>query len=953
MKTFKPSLLSAAVATAFTMSAASYAQEAQQQQPSSEDVEVIAVSGVRVSILSALDAKRNSDVVGDFVGGGDLGVLPDPSIADALGRIPGVTTVRDNGQSSQLNIRGMNGDFIQTTLNGREQASTSGYTESTRWMAFDQYPAELITEAAVYKSPKASHIEGGVAGAVELKTVNPLRGEKEHNFNASFRASYNDAASDVGADEFGERLTLSYTGKFMDDKLGLALGFSHLSQPNSFTKARAGADDADHVGYDTNVDYDGDGKADTRARAFQWQAGNGTDKRNGYLASLVYEPSDNLTLTLDYFKSKFERDDFRHGITVSGLKNDNESRFDLSNVSVSNGVVTGATVSIPDPTVSGKAVPWFEARSEDQSTVADTDSYGLNLEWKIDDTQQLTVDIARSEGTKTRKDRIVSMHAYDLTYQGDTLVAWQEAAGQTFTYTSNGDEIPTASFSGVDFTDLDNMRLSRYEEYPHLYKDEVNSYKVDYKKYVELGPINSIEVGARISERKFDSDRGAFLYGSRDGQFDGTSCADNLSNIACMPQSLDGFVGVDSVAGAPNHLVISDFDGLATSIFGAGNYRGKKVFSQDWTFVESGLLTEKVDAYYLMANLDTQWGDIAVTGNVGVRYIKTDVKSSGVQNVGAGLGKPITDDVGVTQDNYDYITYGPEYNDTLPSLNLNFQLTDNDVVRFAAAKVMGRPPVGQLKGGAGSWNGTNEQGETTYNVWTKGSPYLDPFRATQMDLSYEHYFEEGGAFTAAIFWKDIDSLVEQVSETLTVQQFNDLGIEVPNGLAGGTFQTFVNNDKGGYIRGVELAGTKTFDQLPGVFAGLGLTASYSYTESETQVSGGSLYGQNLPLPGLSKNVWSTTAFWDIGNFSTHMNIRYRDEFVLNMPIPGSFTPVRAKAYTTVDLQASYAFENGLDVVFSVSNLTDEPNLIAYGNDSVLGEYTEFGRQYYLGFNYKY
>ncbi|MDF2179026.1 TonB-dependent receptor [Aliiglaciecola sp. CAU 1673] len=942
MKTFKPNLITSALfAGGMALSNAALAQEQGNAQATPDkDVEVIAVSGVRVSILSALDAKKNSDVVGDFVGGGDLGVLPDPSIADALGRVAGVTTVRENGQSSQLNIRGMNGDFIQTTLNGREQASTSGYTESTRWMAFDQYPAELITEAAVYKSPKASHIEGGVAGLVELKTVNPLKGEKEHNFNASVRASYNDAASDVGADEFGERLTLSYTGKFLEDTLGLALGYSHLSQPNSFIKARAGADS--QIGY-------GDG----RARAFQWQAGTGNDERNGYLASLVYQPNENFTAQFDYFRSDFDREDIRHGITVGGLQNANT--FDLSNTTTVDGAVTGATVSLTDPNTTFDSSPWFESRSEDQSTQAETDSFGLNLEWHIDETQKLTVDIARSEGTKTRKDRIVSMHAYDLTYTGDTLTTWQEAAGQSFTYVGNGSGIPTASFGGVDFTDVEQMQMSRYEEYPHLYTDEVTSFKVDYRKYVELGMITSFEAGARVSKREFNADRGTFLYGARDGQFNGY-CADNLSDIDCMPQSLAGFVTVESTPGVPDHLVVTDFDGLATSIFGAGNYEGKKVFSRDWTFVESGLLEEKVDAYYLMANLETELGDVLVTGNVGVRYVKTDVKSSGVQNVGAGNGTSITDGVGVTQDNYDYVSYGPEYSDTLPSLNLNFQLTDNDVLRLAAAKVMGRPPVGQLKGGAGSWNSMNNDGQTEYNVWTKGSPYLDPFRATQFDLSYEHYFEEEGAVTVALFWKDIESLVEKqfFGPDQTGQAFFDnLGIDIPEGQVAGAFETFVNNDKGGYIRGIELAGTKTFTNLPGVFAGLGLSASYSYTESETEISGGNLFGTNQPLPGLSENVWSTTVFWDIGNFSTHVNVRYRDEFVLNLPIPGSSTPVLSQEYTTVDAQASYAFENGFDIVFSVHNLTDEANVVEYNQPGQLGEYTEFGRQFYLGLNYKY
>jgi phosphoribosylformimino-5-aminoimidazole carboxamide ribotide isomerase len=109
-----------------------------QTDSSGEPIEEIVVTGIASSILNSVDSKRASDTVSDVIDAGILGVLPDQSIDDALGRAPGVTTVRDSGQSAQLNIRGMNGDFIQTTLNGREQASTSGYTESTRWMSFDQ-----------------------------------------------------------------------------------------------------------------------------------------------------------------------------------------------------------------------------------------------------------------------------------------------------------------------------------------------------------------------------------------------------------------------------------------------------------------------------------------------------------------------------------------------------------------------------------------------------------------------------------------------------------------------------------------------------------------------------------------------------------------------------------------------------------------------------------------------
>ena len=120
-----------------------------------------------------------------------------------------------------------------------------------------------------------------------------------------------------------------------------------------------------------------------------------------------------------------------------------------------------------------------------------------------------------------------------------------------------------------------------------------------------------------------------------------------------------------------------------------------------------------------------------------------------------------------------------------------------------------------------------------------------------------------------------------------------------------------------------------------------------------EVSGGNFSGENQPLPGLSENVWSATIFYDLGGFSAHVNAKYRDEFIVNLPIPGSSTPALTKDYTTVDAQMSYLFENNISVVFSVYNLTDEPNIIEYGVSGTLGEYKGFGRQYYLGVNWKY
>jgi len=925
------------------------ADDAAKDAPTGVLEEVIVTASISSSILDSIATKRNADTIIDVVDAGALGVLPDKSIAEALGRLPGVTTIRDSGQSSQLNIRGMNGDFIQTTLNGREQVSTAGYSEATRWSSFDQYPAELINQAAVYKSPKASQIEGGVAGTVELKTADPLLAPNPHNFVASARLSYNDAAGDYGGDEYGGRFTFSYQGKFLDDTLGVAVGYSYLEQPNAFIFSRAGADS--QLGYGTrNID----GTNASIPRAFQWQAGNGTDERTGYLATVVWRPTDNFKAQVDYFNSDFDRGDARQGITVGGIDED-ENFSIVSGGSISNGLLGSATIGATDPNLNNQSHPWFEARTEDQTTSAESETFGVNLEWFITDSSVISFDYTSGTGKKTREDRIASMHAYDIASDG----SFQELAGQSMTYQLNGQNIANATFSGVNFTDLNTMRLSRYERYPHLYEDEIESYRVDYLQDVEWGPISSFEAGIRISDRTFGADRGTFLYGSRSGQGMGW-CEDNTSSLACTPQSVDGFVSIQSLPGVPDHFIINDLNSLGDAIFGPGGSQGVKLFSRDWTFIESNDIEEDTEAYYLMVNLDFELGGIPVSGNVGVRHVESDVKTIGLQNVGGGNGTPITDGVGVTQDYLDYVNYGPEYSDTLPSLNLAFSITDNDVIRFAAAKVMGRPPVGQMKGGAGSWNGATitdpddpNFGLTEYNVWTNGTPYLDPFRANQFDLSYEHYFDNGGAVSAAVFWKDIESLIEGPTQFTGDDIPDDLGIIVPEGQFLNIYQTYLNNDKGGYIRGIELAGTTTFDSLPGAWSGLGATASYSFTQSETEVSGGVFYDNNLPLPGLSENVISGTLFWDGNNMSAHVNVRWRDEFVQNLPIPGAGSPTLAQPYTTVDAQFSYSFENGIMLVVSGDNLTDEENIIEYGVDGALGEYKQFGRQFYVGINYVY
>jgi iron complex outermembrane receptor protein len=58
----------------------------------------------------------------------------------------------------------------------------------------------------------------------------------------------------------------------------------------------------------------------------------------------------------------------------------------------------------------------------------------------------------------------------------------------------------------------------------------------------------------------------------------------------------------------------------------------------------------------------------------------------------------LTDDAGLINDHFaSLVSSVIQYTDYLPSLELELsEITDNDQVRFAAAKVMGRPPINRL-----------------------------------------------------------------------------------------------------------------------------------------------------------------------------------------------------------------------------------------------------------------
>jgi TonB-dependent receptor len=787
---------------------------------------------------------------------------------------------------------------------------------------------------AVYKSSQADIIEGGVGGTIAMQTANPLDNPKSQSFNVDARGSYDSRANQVyGANPRAYRFSVAYQGKFLDDTLGVGLGFADLNQPHV-------AEQYVNESYSDTPQVI-DGKPVYLNSGMQINQDGGSERRRGYLGTVVWQPSEHFKLTGNGFFSKFHDGSFQRGLRAQLFTNGGAV---ISNpvVSSSGALIGGTASSIPGGYF---GIPGLQAFSvattaNDQSNDANVFSGGLNAEWN-DGPWTVTADASISHASSHTVGSDVTADPYDGLGSGYPLIA-----DQSMSFALHGLKVGDFSVANPGmYTNLGDMALSSYSVYPTVYHDRMKAFRSTVKYELADNPVfSALEGGIYLNNHDYDADRKVWLYGSAWGQY-------WLSTPDQPPLALDGSTAVKTCWKGSQFGKFPCFLALdANAILAANGIvpDPQKDWSQNWTETQSGGVSVKVRDAFLQADIDTTVFDRELTGNVGLRAVHTSQYSPGLQQVGNGAGEPIADGRGVVSTDYVHVNPGQTYNDYLPSLNLNLHLDDDNQIRFAAAKVMSRPPIDLLKSGVASfiYNGT-------YNLSSGTNPQLDPMYATQYDLTFEHYFpDSSGALVADVFYKHIDSFVQTITDEnydfaahgYTVPINPDTGKPYLNG----EYQTAYNNTKGGYVRGVELQFMKTHF-LPGIWSGLGVALNYAYTESGTKVEsdlGG--FPQKQNLPGLSKNVASAAVFFDHGKFSTRLAANYRSPFVSAAQVSFTYQTVYFAAEKVFDYQAAYHFNDHVSALFQVLNLTDQPTRTYFGNTTQTSTIQYFGRTLYAG-----
>ncbi|HEY6049338.1 MAG TPA: TonB-dependent receptor plug domain-containing protein, partial [Sphingomicrobium sp.] len=257
--------------------------------PQADNSNQIIITGFRASLQNAVNKKKKSDQIVESVSAEDIGKLPDASIGEAIARLPGITSQRLSGRADVISIRGFGPDYSTTLLNGREQTSTG----DNRAVQFDQYPAEVINQVNVYKTPMASVLGQGIAGTVDLRTIRPLEFGKRV-ISVGGRFVYPDLGRlNPDVNKYGYRVNGVYVDQFADGRAGVALAASWDDEPYEIKEFNA-------WGY---ADAPGGNKVVGGLKSYSTST---TLKRLGLTGTLEFKPTDHWTSTIDGFYSNFK-----------------------------------------------------------------------------------------------------------------------------------------------------------------------------------------------------------------------------------------------------------------------------------------------------------------------------------------------------------------------------------------------------------------------------------------------------------------------------------------------------------------------------------------------------------------------------------------------------------------------------------------------------------------------
>ncbi|MBD9377412.1 TonB-dependent receptor [Pseudoxanthomonas sp. PXM04] len=859
--------LSAAIVMCLSITA--HAQDAAPAQAAADtgeavELDKVVVTGIRASLQQSLDTKRNADAIVDVITAEDVGKFPATNVAEAMTIIPGVAIDRAFGQGEKVSILGTDPSLNRTLLNGQSIASGDWNMSEfpTRTFNYSLLAPQLVGKVEVFKSPEARIDEGSIGGTVIISTRKPLDMAKDITIAGQINYVRNDRVEDTDPQAsalFGWKNDAGTFGFIVSaQKAKEQIRRDGIESYGTVTAAQfrdgsGGAPGSVGSGNCTGTceqtltnNMTAVGPNSMSAHFFEQER----DRRT-YSASLQFKPVEQLDIELNALKIDSSYDHSTQSMfAMQGNTWNSLSR--LTDVTVQNGLMTRGTMN------DGLVI--FDLQHREASVESET--YDLKATWNDERW------FASTQLGSTKADG------------GPRQVFGEFLARADYTWDiSNAPKHPgSLTFHGANpFLDPASFQMDagwggNVVEKPTLDKEKYG--QVDFGLKLD-SPVYLLRFGYKKRDHETSQiQRGVILSGV-------TTAASRFSPRWLPGNYLDGFSGYGDLG----RRFTIDGSQLADYILGGewlppgqsmtpiSTFNSAEFVRNTWS------INEDIQAAYVQA--DFSFGKLR--GNVGVRHVRTESEN--------GSWKCSVNVANCAVSQYVPQVLKKKYNNTLPNVNLVYDVNDEFVLRFSAAQVMARPNYADMSSYLWLADATLKGGG--------GNPDLKPYRSTNLDLSAEWYFSPNSILAGSIFYKDISDYVLMTSGkedhwNINQNQVSTYDVDRPR------------NAGDAKVKGAAIA----YQQDIG--AGFGVLANYTFSDAQANS------GRDLPFN--SRHQFNISPYFESGNWTARITYGWRDKYFTQV---SGGREIWVKDYASLDASVGYRVNDFLSVSLDGMNLLDE------------------------------
>lgn len=908
------SLLMLAIASA---PVAAHAQEATTSEPAAPaevqtdaaQDDTIVVTGLRRSLETSQRIKRESEGIVDAIVAEDIGKLPDTFASSALQRVPGVNVTRGGGESAGVTVRGL--PNLTTTYNNREIFTAEG-----RYVQIQDFPAGTVAALEVYKSGLASQVEGGIAGAVNV------RGRKPFDFNGfelsgSLNYVHSEQAQreapngnllisdrwDTGIGEMGLLVNASYVGiEFLDSTREQSLVIGTTDAVNAPGNAGLRFPDAqgNFLGY-------GKRWRPSANAAFQWK------------------PTPELEFYLDGLFQGFRSEDYNRWMFIPIFGGD----MRLSNITTIPG-----TNQISSMTVTNAVRPDGYAGSFNGHT--DTYQGGGGVIWKRD-RLRISADVAYTDSEY----RTSVMNV-------DYAMASSPVRNVVFNAPEEFDGGPTQTFVNFNINDPANYISRGLWQERLVVNGKDWQARTDLSYDLDVGFLKRIDVGLRYTNRKAGRDLGN-LYINNEGARVPLTALPGLDVRSTLPGFQFNSIQPNVFFATPTRDSIRENITQLRTFFGAP--AGMPAFNP----AENFRANEKSYAAYAQLKYGFDLGGTVVDGLIGLRAIKTKLSIDGFSRVEATGGAV----------SFPAVSAESEYTDYLPNVSARIGLTDKLQARLAFTQTRTRPNFFDLRPNTSLGQPpvftdptdpcfdpavvTEVCVERRRRGGSAGNPDLRPLTSDNYDASLEYYFSRTGSITASIFRHDANGFLA------TLDDRSQSGLRLARPINVGQTR----------LQGAEVTFTSflDIDGLPDWAKGFGVQANGTYIDAKGDLPpnlAASLNNEQQPFPGVSEWSYNLVALYEKPQFSARLAYNYRSSFVNYYslePLDPTTHAVKERGRGQLDFSTSITPIPNITLAFDIVNVLGNPlqrdRQYNLDGDSYARQILYLERSYSLGIRFRF